>query len=220
MLLSFLCKWLGVRLLSLDVHGGTTEAEIIAIFNQANTALECGPSESTVFVFLDEVNTCAHMGLLNEAICHRSIYGRRLQDGIQILAALNPFRLRPKKEEMGLVLGHNPVEDPLSRLVYRVHPIPPTLKDYIFDFGSLEPSTELLYIRSMVNNFAPIAPIIGDKNRSENQMLISLMIHKSQEFVRRAEGIEETGPEPSVVSLRDVKRVLLLLRWFHNELVA
>jgi MoxR-like ATPase len=113
MLLSFLCKWLGVTLISLDVHGGTTENEIIGIFDKAASILtnaDTNGSSLTVFVFLDEVNTCAHMGLLNEAICHRSLYGRRLNDGIQILAALNPYRLRKKKEEMGLTfsLGSNP----------------------------------------------------------------------------------------------------------------
>jgi hypothetical protein len=114
MLLSFLCKWLGVTLLSLDVHGGTTENEIIEIFDRATKLLtnaDMKGSSFTVFVFLDEVNTCGHMGLLNEAICHRSIYGRRLHDGIQILAALNPYRLRAKKEEIGLTfnLGTNPM---------------------------------------------------------------------------------------------------------------
>lgn len=88
MLLSYLCGWLGVTLLSLDVHGGTSEEEIIAIFDQAAAVLEASEEisvtaskvggggggratakdsfsfQSTVFVFLDEVNTCAHMGLM------------------------------------------------------------------------------------------------------------------------------------------------------------
>jgi hypothetical protein len=236
MLLSFLCKWLGVTLLSLDVHGGTTENEIIAIFDKATTMLtnaDMKGSSSTVFVFLDEVNTCGHMGLLNEAICHRSIYGRRLHDGIQILAALNPYRLRAKKEEMGLTfnLGTNPTvctalivvaemmvslllfslqDDPMSKLVYRVHPIPPTLKDYIFDFGALEPATEALYIHSMVVHSQEVSTLLADHPSSVP--VIALMIGKAQDFVRFYEG------DPSVVSLRDVKRVLVLLRWFYKEL--
>lgn len=76
MLISFLCKWLGVLLLSLDVHGGTVEADICKIFSDAKQALDRGLT-STVFVFLDEVNTCDHMGLITEAVCHRSIYGTR-----------------------------------------------------------------------------------------------------------------------------------------------
>ena len=88
MLLSFLCKWLGVRLLSLDVHGGTTQRDIISKFEEADRVLRHHPESGTVFVFLDEVNTCDHMGLINEIICHRSIFGTRLHDGICI--ALTP----------------------------------------------------------------------------------------------------------------------------------
>jgi hypothetical protein len=47
-----------------------------------NTA---GESSQAVFVFLDEVNTCSHMGLISEAICHGSVHGERLGDGIKVL---------------------------------------------------------------------------------------------------------------------------------------
>lgn len=30
----------------------------------------------------------------------------------------------------------------MKHLVYKVHPIPPTLKDFIFDFGALDSETE------------------------------------------------------------------------------
>ena len=81
-LLSYLCAWLGVTLLTLDVHGGTSEDEIIDVFDRAANILEHNQPEegstpaerkghsasfsfgSNVFVFLDEVNTCAHMGLM------------------------------------------------------------------------------------------------------------------------------------------------------------
>ena len=256
MLLSFMCKWMGVTLLSLDVHGGTTEREIIDVFHKADEALQ-QPGCSTVYVFLDEVNTCVHMGVINEAICHRSLNGHRIADGIQILAALNPYRIRPEREEMGLV-DNNPAPraaatssnarplssakhetDVLSKLVYRVHPIPPTLRDFIFDFGSLEPATELLYIQSMIHNeyaadaptsvsssaaasassssssssssaMAAAAEALQDRKKELN--LIGQLIHMSQEFVRNEEG------DPSVVSLRDVKRVLVLMKWFEETL--
>lgn len=232
MLLGFLCKWLGAQLLSLDVHGGTKESDIIGVFEKAeyNLVFNSKP-DASVIVFLDEVNTCAHMGLLNEIICHRSIYGRRLKDGIQVLAALNPYRTRPIRQEAGLTfsLGTNPLEDPMNKLVYRVHPIPATLKDFIFDFGSLESATELLYIKSMVTGNerirsilkavaalkpAPTGTIVANKDDlqvKEDENTFSLLISAAQNFVREAEG------DPSVVSLRDVKRVLLLFLWFHKE---
>jgi hypothetical protein len=42
--------------------------------------------------------------------------------------------------------------------------------------------------------------------------LLARLVHCGQEFVRKDEG------DPSVVSLRDVKRVLVLLQWFHEVL--
>jgi hypothetical protein len=37
-----------------------------------------------VYVFLDEVNTCAHMGLICEAICHNSLNGRPIDSRIKV----------------------------------------------------------------------------------------------------------------------------------------
>jgi hypothetical protein len=31
----YMCAWLNARLLTLDIHGGTTEAEIVSIFHRA-----------------------------------------------------------------------------------------------------------------------------------------------------------------------------------------
>ena len=274
MLLNFLCTWLGVELLTLDCHGGTTEQDIISIFYKAKSMLlfrkqqvqdneEEGDytssssssssavmsmgktSASTVFIFLDEVNTCNNMGLLNEVMCHRTLNGERLPDGIQILAALNPYRLRSKsKDEAGLTFNlHGPVastrpahtsEDAKDnytdiknsslQLVYRVQPIPPTFKDFIFDFGSLEPVTELLYISSMIKFSSGVQAIMATQTyskgsnapdspqRLDEEHRMSVMIQTCQEYVRNVEG------DASVVSLRDVKRCLTLFRWFYYEL--
>lgn len=168
MLITYLTKWLGVRLITLDIHGGTTESDIVAVFAEAAAHLNAVSSSenpsatpinattSDVYIFLDEVNTCAHMGVIAEAICHRTINGIRVPEGIKILAALNPYRLKPlpSAEEAGVAglnyrnnssfpsarpsssrKKHVGGNDPMKRLVYRVHPIPRILQDFIFDFG-------------------------------------------------------------------------------------
>jgi hypothetical protein len=153
MLISYLCSWLRAHLIILDIHGGTSEEDILAIFNSATSYLnESGEPE--VYVFLDEVNTCSHMGVIAEAICHRSLNGARLHDGIKVLAALNPYRIRPSKADdvSGLAFGdisdiRRDAEitskikkqhlDPMRRLVYRVHPVPLVMQDFIFDFGGI-----------------------------------------------------------------------------------
>lgn len=64
-------------------------------------------------------------GLITEAICHSSVNGQPLGDGIKVLAALNPYRRRPKREQTpGLVYnlgkhGAAGIPDPMSDLVYR-----------------------------------------------------------------------------------------------------
>lgn len=42
------------------------------------------------------------------------------------------------------------IKDPLRNLVYRVHPLPESMIDHIFDFGSLSSDTESLYIKAML----------------------------------------------------------------------
>lgn len=40
--------------------------------------------------------------------------------------------------------------DPLRNLVYRVHPLPESMIDFVYDFGSLSGHTESLYIKAML----------------------------------------------------------------------
>ena len=276
MLIRYLCAWMGIKLFILDVNGGTTEDDIINIFLTASTYLEDQQNQTNdqqqsqsihessssssssyenkhqAFVFLDEINTCPHMGLLCEAICHRSVKGRRIHEGICILAALNPYRKRnsnnnKNKSTPGLVYQlHSKSEvfaDPMSELVYRVHPIPSTLRDFIFDFGSLSDKDEKKYIKSMINStfqslihkkkilsaeameklilegqsiveITELTPQQKESNKlmKHNFSLLSKLISKSQIYIREIES------DPSVTSLRDVKRCLSLILWFMDKL--
>ncbi len=51
------------------------------MFDKAEAVLRSG-SALEVYVFLDECNTCASMGLICEAIVHRSLNGRRISDQV------------------------------------------------------------------------------------------------------------------------------------------
>jgi hypothetical protein len=202
-LISFLCAWLGAPLENLDVHGGTTEDDIVGTFDKAVAHLESNCCHE-VFVFLDEVNTCAHMGIITEAICSRSLNGRRLPAGVKVLAAVNPHRRRSVQDDSeGLVfnLGAEQEVDPMSSLVYRVHPVPLTLEGFVFDFGALTPKQENLYIHGMVRS------MVDDADKTDREAITHL-ISAAQAFCRQTVG------DPSAVSLRDVKRCLRLLKWF------
>ena len=246
MLFKFLCAWINVKLFVMDVHGGTSEYEIIQLFKNAEKTL-INQKQEKVFVFLDEINTCSHMGIICEIICHRSIYGKKLLDGIYVLAALNPYRLRKTKlTTPGLVYQHqqtggnfnnnqqnnnlpllhnnhtittnnnNPLQIVtndyrrnldnvlMSQLVYCVHPIPHTLRDFMFDFGSLSYDKEKLYIHSMTSNQFPSISVDSHK-------LIASLIQESQEYIRKIE------KEKSATSLRDATRCLDFIKWFYTN---
>eukprot|EP01050_Picozoa_sp_SAG11_P002661 SAG11_NODE_137_length_15114_cov_2.297303_5_plen_284_part_00 len=154
-LISYLCQWIEADLLVLDVNGGTSVSDIEKIFAEAAATFNKDASKD-VYVFLDEVNTCSHMGLISEIVCHRSLGGKRLPERVKVLAALNPYRRRPAAEATpGLVyqLHSGSTPDPMAALVYRVHPIPGCLADFIFDFGSLSPEIEAVTSSSSFPSF-------------------------------------------------------------------
>lgn len=101
-------------------------------------------------------------------LCDGHMNGRRIPDSIKVIAACNPYRLRQHTdgddEGVGLAFEHEAsraddaenvgtgIKDPLSELVYRVHPLPESMTDYIFDFGALSEETEEMYIKAMIRN--------------------------------------------------------------------
>ena len=211
----FLAAWLGAELYTLDVHGGTTEADILQVFERAFASLA---THERVFVFLDELNTCEAMGLIEEAICQRSLNGIPLPDGIVTLGALNPYRERvatEADEEMARVglasTDASGFRDPMAHLVYRVHPTPLTLQELIFDFGFLTGKQEATYIALMVDKAVEQGAASTDSMQGINEQTLTAfkdILGALQDFVRKWEG------DPSSVSLRDVKRCLDLLVFF------
>jgi hypothetical protein len=206
-LISFICAWLGSPLLNLDVHGGTTEEDIVDTFERARQMVR---DVDECFVFLDECNTCAHMGLITEVIVNRTVNQVPLPSGVKVLAAINPYRRRPASEQSpGLVfqLGAQTTPDPMAQLVYRVHPVPRSLHDFIFDFGALQHNTETLYIQSMVRK-----SLTSTAATAHDCTAIAALISGAQRFTRTTVG------DASAASLRDAKRCLSLLLWFQSTI--
>ena len=208
-LIRYLCAWIDAHLCILNVHGGTAESDVVEIFEEARSLLEQpGQSKRAVYVFLDEINSCSHMGLMVEAIVHRSCQGKPLHEGIKVLAACNPYRKWPPGHNQatpGLVyqLAEQTTPDAMSSLVYRVVPLADTLADFIFDFGALNEDKERLYIHAMASGWPSLS---GASQLARN--IVAELILASQVYVRLVE------KDPSMVSLRDVKRCLDLVNFF------
>ncbi|CAI2182222.1 12497_t:CDS:2, partial [Funneliformis geosporum] len=90
-------------------------------------------------------------------------------------------------------------ENQSSNLVYAVKPLPDQILDYVWDYGTLQPKDEKIYIQIMVQE-AKLNPIFAE------------LLFASQEFIRNVE-------EPYSVSLRDVKRAIKLVDFFNKSLL-
>lgn len=255
-----MCAILGVPLHILNVHGGIEDSDIMSWMNDridiANR-MTVNPTERLVLL-LDEINTCNCMGLFKEIVCDRTLNGVPLPDKIQIIAACNPYRLRTTRnlyggEEMaGLVFeqgGGNGVhvenvgtgiKDPLRNLVYRVHPLPESMIDHIYDFGALSSDTESLYIKAMLRRHlemysgeslsteeTPATTASGMGAYSHVYQYRPVAMSPLKEFVEvfaelvcsAQECVRELHEgERSAASLRDVSRCMKVFMWFGEHL--
>ena len=197
-LVRYLAGTCGVSFRVFNFHAGVREEEMVTFVRKVE---EEAKSCNEVWVFLDEINTCEYLGTINEIICHRTIRGKPLVPNIVFIAACNPYRLRPAEKISTAGLSGKTVTDEYSRLVYRVHPLPETMIDFVWDYGSLSTNDERAYIGRMVEG------ITGNGEK----LLVELLC-TSQEYIREAE------MNPYCVSLRDAYRCIVLVKWFNHTL--
>jgi len=162
-----------------SIHAGIAAKEIVDEIDQINDICMKKPKQQ-VWLFLDEINTCEHMGLLTDIICHRTCFGNRIADNCKFVAACNPYRLRQDEEICTAGLDGKVKKHQYSKLVYRVHSLPETMIDYVWDYGTLHKTDECAYIKQMVNK--TVQDVIPLQMLQEK--IVKVMI-KSQEFTRK-----------------------------------
>ncbi|RHZ89175.1 hypothetical protein Glove_18g29 [Diversispora epigaea] len=196
-LIGFLARVVEVQFHALNLHAGITE-DIIAQFM---SEVQSNAKNGEIWVFFDEINTCNHIGLLANLIAHRIYQGKSINSNIRIFAACNPYRIRTKSiSEVGL---QTKKFEEQSNLVYEVKPLPDQILDYVWDYGVLHQDDEKKYIQVMVNTQLIELEL--------NHPVLSELIFASQQYIRQVE-------EPYSVSLRDVKRTITLIKFFHKSL--
>ena len=202
-LVRYLAKTCDVPLCVFNFHAGVTETHIINFVEGIKKeALSPERRKQPMWVFLDEINTCDYLGTINEIMCHRTITGKPLPSNLVFIAACNPYRLRPVGKILTSGLSEKTSTDEYSRLVYRVHPLPETMIDYVWDYGTVSPDDERRYIARMVE---------GVFDNKHGNLLVEVLF-SSQRLIRE---FEHT---PFCVSLRDVHRCIVLMNWFHRIL--
>ncbi|XP_028416584.1 E3 ubiquitin-protein ligase rnf213-alpha-like [Dendronephthya gigantea] len=219
------------NLLLMKVHGGTSYAEIEkkvveaekrAFYNQKNEEINV----DTV-LFFDEANTTDAIDLIKEIMVDRRVNGRAINPALtklHFIAACNPYRKHTKKmiqklESAGL--GYHVSADetddklgsiPLRQLVYRVHPLPESMRPLVWDFGRLTDHTEELYAAQIVRrSMVATTPDIKFDGTEAQASCIATVLSASQKYMR------EQKNECSFVSLRDVERAMKVITWFYSN---
>ncbi|PKC14796.1 hypothetical protein RhiirA5_495093 [Rhizophagus irregularis] len=195
-LIAYLALMVEVQFEALNLHAGIDEKTIMKFMNDALKKAAKGE----IWLFFDEINTCNHIGLLADLISHRMLNGKLIHPNIRLFSACNPYRLRTKPQsDVGLIKIKKYEEQ--SNLVYQVKPLPDQILDYVWDYGILTPNDEYKYIQIMVDK----------ELKKLAHPVFTELLFASQKFIRKVE-------EPYSVSLRDVKRAITLVKFFHNSL--
>lgn len=66
----------------MNLHAGITEDQIIKFMHEAEERARA--SSANIWVFFDEINTCNHLSLVTDIICHRMFLGRLVNRRIQV----------------------------------------------------------------------------------------------------------------------------------------
>ena len=165
-----------------------------------------------IWIFLDEINTCNSMGLITEIMCKNTIYGKPLDDRYVFIAACNPYRVSKERNLFLNVLYKK--NQKRKSLVYTVNPLPMSLMNFVFNFGSLKKDDELAYIKNMVQRIVDKF-FEGKKNDKEKDKLIKIetaCVDLCQNFVKENNDV-------SIVSLREVNRFNIFFESFIKYLL-
>ena len=220
-LVRYLAQTCCVEFRPFPIHAGTRAHDIEATVKSAEK--KAVADKTKVWLFLDEINTCDHLGLLSDIICHHKMNGKPLLRDVIFIAACNPYRLRPQAttdKAAGLQppsamlhrRPHGPAGIPAS-LLYRVHPLPETMMDYVWDYGSLEAKDEEEYIRCMhLSAEVPDDQLYHPPGRGQTTEAVTTAVITAHQFVQRH------GNATMATSLRDVERCLRLMEWWKKHI--
>ena len=203
---------------TLQIHAGTTDKKIIKFIEKVTAEVEKdGRQNETTWIFFDEINTCNSLGLITEIMCNHTYLGKKINKNFVFLGACNPYRVLTKKmRESGLVYYNLKEKNKLNNLVYTVNPLPHSLLNFIFDFGSLQAADEKKYIMNTIISILDKIKknkIIGDIKEDDlteirNNIIDSIVI--CHDFIREKY-------DKSSVSMREIRRFGIFLEYLNDN---
>ena len=200
---------------TLQIHAGTTDQKIVSFIDDITKKknMNGNPDELT-WVFLDEINTCNSLGLITEIMCNHTYLGKKINDNFIFIAACNPYRLLTKKmKKSGLVYYNMKESNKLNNLVYTVNPLPHSLLNFVFDFGSLKPEDEKKYISNTIYEIISKIrknKLINDMNENEIKEINDKIVEAIVICHNYIKGIFDK----SSVSMREIRRFGVFFEFF------
>ena len=204
---NFKCEWE-----ILQIHAGTTDQKIVSFIDEIIKKKNMnGNQNELTWVFLDEINTCNSLGLITEIMCNHTYLGKKIDENFIFIAACNPYRLLTKKmRESGLVYYNMKESNKLNNLVYTVNPLPHSLLNFVFDFGSIQPNDEKKYVSNTI--FELLKKIKENESITEDE-LKKITDETIQTIIICHSYIKEIYDESSV-SMREIRRFRLFFEFF------
>ena len=166
-----------------------------------------------IWIFFDEINTCNSMGLFIEIFCKNSIYGKPLDKRYVFIAACNPYRAGKSNTLLNVLYKKN---QKVKNLVYTVNPLPLSLLNFVFNFGSLKTKDEETYIQSMIEG---VTNEIFEKIEFQDILSKKIeFINMEADCVRCCQNFMKKNNDVSIVSLREVNRFNIFFQFFADYL--
>ena len=204
----------------LEIHAGITDEDIVNFIetiikddNDLNKDIR-ESDRQLVWVFFDEINTCNSLGLITEIMCRHTYLGKKINSNFVFFGACNPYRVLNKKmRESGLVYYNTKEKSQLNNLVYSVNPLPHSLLNFVFDFGSLRREDEIKYIHNTIVSIIDsikenkLITNISDDDMNNLVQIIIDSIAECHDFIRDIY-------DKSSVSMREIRRFGIFFEYF------
>lgn len=100
-----MCAIISMPLRVLNIHGGTTENDVVEFIEEKIHEVKMVTNSTTpqLLIFLDEINTSNILGLAKE-LAEGYMNGKRIESCVRVIMACNPYRLKKKRTKKKVII--------------------------------------------------------------------------------------------------------------------
>eukprot|EP00767_Chilomastix_cuspidata_P002748 gnl/Chilomastix_cuspidata/2873.p1 GENE.gnl/Chilomastix_cuspidata/2873~~gnl/Chilomastix_cuspidata/2873.p1 ORF type:complete len:4706 (+),score=672.78 gnl/Chilomastix_cuspidata/2873:2-14119(+) len=209
-LLRRLAEIVGIKLFMIQVHAGITgdmlEIRMLEFIEEARGEV--------CWVFFDEANTTPDIEKIESIIFEKMINNLVIPNNFRFIVAANPYRTLNKKEKT-LYNEFKKPEAEESKFAYTVFPLPQSLLNIAFDFGTLQKKDFNLYVEKMLISLHTglrLKKRSSTTVTSKEESLLKNIQKLIQNCISKA--MDYSHEYCLGLSLREVKRFFVLFEYF------